>query len=601
MIPRYRDLRIRRNCDRTFPTRLLTFDVEARVVTVDEKRQRHDCRLICWRYICLDDNANIISDTSGHTTDKTLFCRLVYRLMKEKPKLWIISSNIGYDVTVSGLLEFLALKKVTFPFIYINGLSVIIRCSKRGRQCVLLNSQNWYRSSTHDLGKLVGLPKIDIDTQTDNLEALIEYCQRDTDIIALAMVKLIQLVHANDWGEFGTTISSQADKTFRHRYMTTPIYAHNHDDVITLEARSYYGGMTRAYRIGEYYTEVYQLDVNSMYPYVMSVYEYPSRLIGVYDNPPVEYLVSRLKSCCVVADITYIPGKPWYPCKHNGFLIYPAYETRAVRTTREIENIVKYGKLIKVHKAAVYRKNCLFKEYVNDLSNLKVIYTSENRHAERQIIKLMLNSMYGIWARKSRTFVRVPEYDGKTDKIAAEIDMDKSQVSKIYYIGDMAFKEVVNGYLPTSMVAIASHITADARMYLCHIIDLVPIGDIYYTDTDSLIVSKNGYQILSDMIHDTKLGYLKLQQVADQVAIYGRKDYTIGNVIKLKGVPNPSCVDDNGGYTFTQWSSLRAILSPESDGHYYTRTVTKHLKRVVRDGTVDMNGIVHPYTSPPDW
>ena len=66
----------------------------------------------------------------------------------------------------------------------------------------------------------------------------------------------------------------------------------------------------------------------------------------------------------------------------------------------------------------------------------------------------------------------------------------------------------------SSCVAIASYVTAAARVYLAKMIELAGEGNILYCDTDSLFVTRKGYDNLARFVQQDKLGKLKVVAIS---------------------------------------------------------------------------------------
>jgi len=107
-----------------------------------------------------------------------------------------------------------------------------------------------------------------------------------------------------------------------------------------------------------------------------------------------------------------------------------------------------------------------------------------------------------------------------------------------------------------SFPAIASHITAYARMYLYELIKKAGFENVYYCDTDSLFVNEEGYNRLKNFIDDKELGKLKLEEVGECI-IWGAKNYKFNETRKIKGIPKKSEYKD-GAYWWWQFERWRS-------------------------------------------
>ena len=143
--------------------------------------------------------------------------------------------------------------------------------------------------------------------------------------------------------------------------------------------------------------------------------------------------------------------------------------------------------------------------------------------------------------------------------------------------------------------AIASHVTADARLRLADYLRYAGREHVYYVDTDSLIVDNDGFAALSDFVDSSKLGYLKLEGVANEIFIRAPKDYAFGAEEHMKGVSHDAQRLGSNVFRQQQWPGL---LQGFARGHWdrvLTVPVTKTLDRTISSGVVRGDGSVEPY------
>jgi hypothetical protein len=591
--------RIRPNKKKEFPRELFFFDVESKLKPIDRNTTEHLFWLASWIYVRLNDRAEVAKEERGIAKTTEELHQAILSHLKRKKCLRVISANIGYDVIVSKIPQMLAKEGFENTFLYTEGLTTIMRWKKGDISLEFLNVQNWFRGNVKELGEMIGLHKLEIDLEKANEEEVITYCMRDTEIIKEAIIRHIKFIREMDWGNWGRTLAKQAQNIYRHRYMRHDIYIHCNEEVIALERKAYRGGMVRVFRRGIFQEgPYYKLDVNSMYPYVMLINEYPSRLIRVVKEPDLEYLSKMLKVNCVIADVIINPGEACFPCNVGGRNIYPCFRFRTCLCSRGLEYALEHEWIEKVFIAAIYRKEPLFRSYVKALYPLKEKYTVEGDKIRRQFVKDLLNSLYGAWGKYSKSFIRAPEYDSWNHEWGLEIDLVAKSVSPIYYFGFMAFKLEIEGETWDSFPAIAAHVTEDARLYLWKLIKRAGIEHVFYCDTDSLIVDQVGYHELEDMIDPKELGKLKVEEVTSVLVINARKDYKTDSHQVLKGKPKGAIDLTEDSFEYEEWLSLRGWMEKGPNAPYVTIKRQKKLARQVFDGLEQEDGRIIPFNSP---
>jgi len=146
-----------------------------------------------------------------------------------------------------------------------------------------------------------------------------------------------------------------------------------------------------------------------------------------------------------------------------------------------------------------------------------------------------------------------------------------------------------------SFPAIASHVTAYARLYLWELMQACGHGNYVYCDTDSLMVTDIGRDNLAPYLSSTELGKLKLERTVDHLIIRGLKDYSADEKVVIKGVRKSATQIGDGVYTQEQWPSFKGIFKSTDANRYVVKNVTKHLTREYTKGDVGDNGIITPF------
>ena len=268
---------LRHNKKARVPNNFLFFDTEAYEVQISEDLKLQKFRLAVACYYRRDNNEEVWLKTKS----KRLLANFFNHYCRKKATLYVFAHNLFYDIKLSQVIELLVKNHgYEVDKLYItNSDTVIIRIKNGNRRMVFIDTLNIFKCSLKELGKTIGLEKLEIDIFNADEKKLFEYCKRDVEIIKEAILRLCEFLKTNDLGSFGWTISSIAFKVFRHRFMKDKICIHHNKTVQELEKQAYYGGRVEVYVVGKRLENVYKLDVNSMYPFVMSKNRFPNKLI----------------------------------------------------------------------------------------------------------------------------------------------------------------------------------------------------------------------------------------------------------------------------------------------------------------------------------
>jgi DNA polymerase type B, organellar and viral len=323
--------------------------------------------------------------------------------------------------------------------------------------------------------------------------------------------------------------------------------------------QAYYGGVTEVYK--PYGKNLYYYDVNSLYPY--SALNSMSGNKCVYlENINNSLNISDLFGffyCEIECSENYLG---LLPVRTKLGLIMPNGKWSGWYFSEELKFAVLNGYKVKVLKGYNFNKqDNVFKDYVNDLYKIK----SNNKGHIKVIAKSLLNNLLGrfgmninkpiteivdkekldlIWV--TREFYSLPReltendylvsyYPGISPDICKSHGIDYIQALKTKF--DMEKdKEMKDVSLST-----AAAVTAYSRIFMSKIkLDILNKGgEIYYTDTDSIVTN---IPLDNDLVGN-KLGQFKLEYKIKEGYFISAKTYCLvlndnSLVIKVKGLFN---------------------------------------------------------------
>jgi len=578
------------------PSRLLFFDTESYLKQVSPTEIEHTFRLGTAIYVEITKTGKEKRRETYKYQSKGEFLNIILSLVQQKTPLYVFAANVWYDLRNTDVLTGLVDHRFEITTFINKARVVIIHVKGKEGTIFFLDTLNYLPFAVKQLGEKIGKPKLEVNFDRVSDRDLMRYCLRDTEIITEAMLEWIRFIYKENLGGFAKSLASQALAAFRHRFMHHRIVIHNKKHIVEIERAGYFGGRTECFYIGKVKeTPIYDLDVNSMYPYVMASYDVPIRHIGYLENPTLEKLGKLLTKYCIIAEVEIETDKPYYPLRQKGKCIYPIGRFTTTLPTASLIRAYNYGHIKRINKLAAYIKANIFKDYVTYFYNLKEKAKKKGKKIDYILAKLFLNSLYG-------------KFGQKVDKIISTGELKKTMWGReeVYYADTK--KHTVINYLGNrweelelnaeegwnTFVAIAAHITDYARNVLVDYIEKAGWENVYYCDTDSLFTNEKGYQRLQDDISNVELGKLKLEKKINHLVIYGLKDYIADDTIKIKGIPQRAVKKDDNTYIIEIFPKALSDLKEGITKPYKTIKRIKILKRQYDKGIVTDSGKVIP-------
>lgn len=448
--------------------------------------------------------------------------------------LLVYAHNLTYDLGNIFNKSF-----VNYEPVFRNGSVLQIKFIK----CYFKDSVSILKSSIKDIGEEVGLPKLDPDASGRDID--LKYCERDVDILILALTKFFKVLKENKI-PLKLTLASIYYSYFRTK-LSKPILK---SDYIEFVRYAYKGGRVEAFRIGKV-EDVKVFDINALFPYVMLNFKMPEPKKCFRSNKLIDPEEAFQILNCVIRQKSYIPA---LGVKHNGKLMFMNGYINGFFTNEEIDYLVKgnFGELVKIHTSLVFDwKGKIFSETIQELYNLRMLY--KNSYAST-IIKFIMNGGYGKFAQSNMT----EKYDENLELI---VQVEKDYPAQSNYIWPIV-------------------ITSNARMIL-HRHMILFSKELIYVDTDSLHLTKcKKFITLGNEIGDWKSeGNFKLGEYKN-AKCYALTDNEGNTTYKVKGVPKKYQKDffELGKATFKKPVKIKTHLhNPEHILNYW-ENVSKEMK-----------------------
>lgn len=360
---------------------------------------------------------------------------------------------------------------------------------------------------------LLTSPKIAEYNMIDSIalyEILNKYCQITLENFQINPLKYV-------------SASSFSKNLFYSKYYDPqkyPLYVLS-KDVHDFIKRGYGGGRNEVFKKGVINGPLYPFDFSSFYPFAGTLnipYNIPQWIENLkltdsdqqmtfLNKYPGYYDVIVLSS----PNIRY----PLHGVLHEHKYVFPHFENYHTLNlfSEEIKAGIKLGYKYTILKGIHIPLGPVFKQYFEDLYEIKQKAEEEKKSGLRQTAKITMNSGYGYhgFDKYDRTVMRIY---GKNCQDHLEALKDRSNVSYREEEGIFLVYERTDILLKDVNIAVAAAITSYARIRMCELLnDLDQEGyDAIYCDTDSVITNGDiriNKRLREKYMFGNKIGSLK--------------------------------------------------------------------------------------------
>lgn len=581
--------------------RWLFFDTETQTRFKDSRGNRLTFLLAYAVYCEFDQEYNMVKMEGYEIKTPGEFIALLVKLASQQTRLYVTAHNLAFDLQILNLPHALQVAGFTsdLPVLSWGACMWSVRLGKKSIH--FFDSQNIFPGKLESLGKDVGRPKLKIDFGNFKHDKLMEYCANDCHILRVAFTKYLQWLSDNQLGYFAETTSWQAFVAFRTRFLSTGIHIHVDYSVLSYEREAYHGARTECFFVGKAPEQLYTLlDVNSMYAHVMRENEFPVEYLDLEIRPSIARLETLMSQYYVIAQCEVDCDEAAYPVRTLTKLVFPTGRFTTWLHHSEIQAALRAGSLQRVHFCLTYRHDVLFRDYVDFFSDRRRQASDCGNRTEERLAKQFLVSLYGKFGQKNP----VTFHQGHTDDPGVRYMPAKHVESgrhwdEWHWFGEV-YQTVKVGEKPYACPSIAGAITAYGRVYLWELLQEAGHENVFYCDTDSLIVDSVGLSRLSGRLDDHRLGWLKRVSESCSLAIYGPKDYALGEQRKRKGSSAGAIITDTGAARQEQFRSLSYRMKSGDIEGVDVYEVLKQRRATYDKGRIQESGRVCPWQLPGD-
>lgn len=587
------------------PTNFLFFDTESWQPKETKKDTEEELYLRLWVACTARREGNEwtrVHYHRGHTPNE--FYKLVEKQCDWKRPLWCFAHNLGHDLTQLQFWDALEKKRFTpgpiqRPPSPTTGKE---RAPWRGRMVLegrptflvlrnpygltkWIDTGNYWPHKLAAIGETYQLEKLDMPAWDANEEEWFVYCQRDVDVCRVAVCSLMDFWLREDCGVFRMTAPSLALQNFQH---TCDCRSANGDKVNLvleddspsrpIERASYYGGRVEPLFIGKMKGPIHHLDCNMLYPSVMVGNLFPRRRTKSMRQCSPKELLNAMACWGAIADVSIDSGfsERSYPYKPDGIQLHAAGRYWTTLAGPELHRALVAGDVKAVGEAWLYSLAPLFDGWARQWINRRLQTRRDNKPAEEEFCKLILNSLSGKFAQRgdwwTDTIALLPMQGWGYRCIINDLD---HTVDEYRFVGGHVQVFSTGNEPAHAFPALSAYVTSYAREYMRRIITALPEETVLYTATDSLVVTQQGYEVLDalELVKSDEIGAFKHLGTYDDCEIVGPNWYRLGDRWTVSGLAGKAYIGPTGKRLVKIWDSLPTIISQRPTGCNRIRTI----------------------------
>ena len=544
--------------------RLPRYHVAIDCETAASKRHgRTAHRWVCgaWAYGELSPDVGFTYDVATATNDAARLWEGVRDCHIFASEIVVWAHNLAFDLRVSEGLRHLPALGYSLEAIVLEKTASWASFTSPKGNLTLCDLHSWLPASLNRVAAAMGKGRPNLVYHKAKPEELWGRCTEDAETTLQAIGELLEWLEANEPGGFRPTGSGQSHSMWRRRWLPRKtVMVHGDEQALERERTAMWTGRAEAWKWGEVKGPLYEHDLNLAYCRIAADNAVPVKLVQRTGRTPVEAYLQAVKFHAILADVTVTTLTESVPTSEDGRVFWPIGKFRTTLWEPELSLLIEEGAHVDIHRTWKYRRDFALAEMAQYL----IGELEAGGEGASPVVRIMLKH----WARTlvGRCALRYREWDDYGTlptmglSLSTMFDLDSGEATELLQVGNRVMELTRMAEADSSVPQITGWVMSRARANLWRLMCQAGLGNLYYIDTDSLIVNGQGdRRLMQSKLHPVDTVLIAKAEYR-KAKIYGPRNLVLEDERRLSGVPVKAI--RTGPLTFDGevWSGLRASL-----------------------------------------
>lgn len=555
---------IRENKNANVPKRVVTIAVEA--VESTSRGQKY----LTWRcgaavFLHWTRNGTAIRETRTYLGTADMWADIA-NFTKVKHRTVVYAHNVPYVMRISQALQRIPDLNFNVEAIRVNQAGSWSRWSRDKASLTICDTASVFPVTVYTLGTLSGLPK-NPTPESDDIQPWLDHASHDAAILSRTIESYFNWLREGHAGNWQMTGAGQSWANWRHAHYTHKVLVHADAEAIAAERRAMWTGRAEALQWGrDYDAPIYEWDWKNAYPRIARDCALPYSLAGRTGAVSLRQLRELVSRYNVLADVEVTTDMPVVPARYEGRILWPIGSFTTTLWDPEIDLLIKTGARFTVQRTWLYRRAPVLADWGRWVLG-ELGFQSEGRPPWLGIVlKHWSRALIGRFATQYQDW-EVFGWEPQTDvRMGHLLNADTGELSEFMQIGHEIHQMTGLSESDDSCPQITSYVMSMARNRLFHAVSAVGWQNVYYMDTDSLIVNTAGNARLESLTSQGLFDGLRLKGRYRGYEIYGPRSMVVGPNHVFAGLPKQSQRTGDTSFRGEVWTQMeRAIRIGEWD------------------------------------
>lgn len=268
---------------------------------------------------------------------------------RARDTVWLYAHNLGFDLSTTRLPLFMVARGWSVRDAAVGGKAPWIRVGKGKHVVTMLDSWSWLPDGLERIGEAIGVAKPPLPLQGDDEAIWRARCGADVDILARAVLQLMDWWDDNKLGNWTLSGAATGWNAYRHKETTTPIVVDPAPDKVKADRLAVHGGRRGTWAIGDHRAGPFlELDFQSAYPQVAATMAHPIGRAYTFERLALDDPILTSERWGVTARVRLRGDQARFPVRVGKATWYPVGEYWADLAGPDIREALRLGMLAQV-------------------------------------------------------------------------------------------------------------------------------------------------------------------------------------------------------------------------------------------------------------
>jgi hypothetical protein len=304
-----------------------------------------------------------------------------------------------------------------------------------------------------------------------------------------------------------------------------------------VERRAIWAGRTEAWRHGVFgKVGLHEFDLQRAYATVARDCEVPTVYVGAIEDrhvSPEDIRAWTNNHRRILAEVMVTTDEPLVPTEHEDRVLWPVGTFQSTLWDSEISLLHERGQDVRIHRAYVYTATPCLRDWATWILG-ELGPNSNSTPLQRRILKQWSRSLIGRFALQYREWNEIGEAEESDLFLSVQTGEGVPEKSEILQAGRTVLELGRMRDGENCLPQVTGYITSVCRVRLWELMCEAGLENVFYVDTDSLIVNAAGAanlerRIVADgaygLVHKACIGHIEIQGPR-QISINGERRYS---------------------------------------------------------------------------